>query len=59
MTANSPASPEGSILTPNGWVTGKVAFACLVKLDEDLRLQGVWVDGESIAPGFLAPPFIV
>jgi N-acetylglucosamine-6-phosphate deacetylase len=24
--------------------------ACLVKLDEDLRLQGVWVDGESIAP---------
>ena len=27
MTANSPASPEGSILTPNGWVTGKVEFA--------------------------------
>ena len=26
------------------------ARACLVKLDEDLRLQGVWVDGESIAP---------
>jgi N-acetylglucosamine-6-phosphate deacetylase len=25
------------------------ARACLVKLDEDLRLQGVWVDGESIA----------
>jgi Oxidoreductase family, NAD-binding Rossmann fold/Amidohydrolase family len=28
------------------------ARACLVKLDEDLRLQGVWVDGESIAPAF-------
>jgi N-acetylglucosamine-6-phosphate deacetylase len=26
------------------------ARACLVKLDEDLRLQGVWVDGEGIAP---------
>jgi N-acetylglucosamine-6-phosphate deacetylase len=26
------------------------ARACLVKLDQDLRLQGVWVDGESIAP---------
>jgi N-acetylglucosamine-6-phosphate deacetylase len=26
------------------------ARACLVKLDEDLRLQGVWVDGETIAP---------
>jgi N-acetylglucosamine-6-phosphate deacetylase len=26
------------------------ARACLVKLDEELRLQGVWVDGESIAP---------
>jgi len=26
------------------------ARACLVKLNEDLRLQGVWVDGESIAP---------
>src|ERR1700751_1388668 len=27
MTANSSTSPEGSILTPNGWVTGKVEFA--------------------------------
>ena len=27
MTANSLASPEGSILTPNGWATGKVEFA--------------------------------
>jgi N-acetylglucosamine-6-phosphate deacetylase len=26
------------------------ARGCLVKLDEDLRLQGVWVDGESIPP---------
>jgi N-acetylglucosamine-6-phosphate deacetylase len=26
------------------------ARACLVKLDEDLKLQGIWVDGESIAP---------
>ena len=26
------------------------ARACLVKLDQDLKLQGVWVDGESIAP---------
>ena len=32
---------------------GKIApgaRACLVKLGEDLKLQGVWVDGESIAP---------
>jgi hypothetical protein len=29
MTANSPASPEGSILTSNGWVIGKVEFAGL------------------------------
>jgi N-acetylglucosamine-6-phosphate deacetylase len=27
------------------------ARACLVTLDQDLKLQGVWVDGESIAPG--------
>ena len=27
MTSNSPASPEGSILTPDGWATGKVEFA--------------------------------
>ena len=26
MTAHSPESPEGSILTPKGWVTGKVQF---------------------------------
>ena len=26
------------------------ARACLVKLDEDFRLRGVWVDGESIEP---------
>ncbi|MBV8137850.1 MAG: amidohydrolase family protein [Deltaproteobacteria bacterium] len=25
------------------------ARACLVKLDEDLRLEGIWVDGEAIA----------
>lgn len=24
----------------------------IVKLDEDLRLQGVWVDGDSIVPAF-------
>jgi N-acetylglucosamine-6-phosphate deacetylase len=32
-----------------GWI-GPGARACLIKLDEDLRLQGVWVDGESITP---------
>jgi N-acetylglucosamine-6-phosphate deacetylase len=32
-----------------GWIEPG-ARACLVKLDEDLRLQGVWVDGESIPP---------
>jgi N-acetylglucosamine-6-phosphate deacetylase len=32
-----------------GWI-GPGARACLIKLDEDLRLQGVWVDGGSIAP---------
>jgi N-acetylglucosamine-6-phosphate deacetylase len=26
------------------------ARACLVQLDEDLQLQGVWVDGDSVAP---------
>ncbi|HEY0793889.1 MAG TPA: amidohydrolase family protein [Chthoniobacterales bacterium] len=28
------------------------ARACIVKLDEDLKLRGIWVDGESIAPAF-------
>jgi N-acetylglucosamine-6-phosphate deacetylase len=26
------------------------ARACLVKLDEDLKLRGIWVDGESVTP---------
>ncbi len=26
------------------------ARACLVKLDDALQLQGVWVDGETIPP---------
>jgi N-acetylglucosamine-6-phosphate deacetylase len=54
MTAN-PASPEGSILTPDGWVTGKVEFAG--------QLISV-VDGRTLAPDakpegpFILPGFI-
>ena len=42
MTANSLASPEGSILTPNGWVTGKVEFA-----GHAISV----IDGRTLAPG--------
>jgi N-acetylglucosamine-6-phosphate deacetylase len=34
------------------------ARACLVKLDEDLRLQGVWVDGERRVSNPLCNPLL-
>ena len=45
---------EGDAALAQSWQdVGRIepgARACLVKLDENLGLQGVWVDGESIAP---------
>ena len=55
MTVNSTASPEGSILTPNGSVTGKVEFA-----DHVISV----IDGRKLAAGakpkvpFVLPGFI-
>jgi N-acetylglucosamine-6-phosphate deacetylase len=55
MTANSPVSPEGSILTPNGWVTGKVEFAgCTISaVDGQMMAAGAKPKGPFILPGFI------
>ena len=55
MTANSPASPEGSILTPNGWVTGKVEFAGhgISVIDGRTLAAGAKPKGPFVLPGFI------
>src|SRR5713226_5026889 len=55
MTANSPASPEGSILTPNGWVTGKVEFAghAISVIDGRTLAPGAKPKGPFVLPGFI------
>ena len=55
MTANSPPSPEGSILTPNGWVTGKVEFAghTISAVDGRMTAAGAKPKGSFILPGFI------
>jgi N-acetylglucosamine-6-phosphate deacetylase len=55
MTANSPVSPEGSILTPNGWVTGKVEFAgrTIFAVDGQMMAAGAKPKGPFILPGFI------
>src|ERR1700722_5968885 len=55
MTTNSPASPEGSILTPNGWVTGKVEFAgqAISAIDGRTLPAGAKPKGPFVLPGFI------
>ena len=55
MTTNSPASPEGSILTPNGWVTGKVEFAgqAISAIDGRTLPAGAKPQGPFVLPGFI------
>jgi N-acetylglucosamine-6-phosphate deacetylase len=55
MTAHSPVSPEGSILTPNGWVTGKVEFAdrTISAVDGRMAAAGVKPKSPFILPGFI------
>src|SRR5260370_35757629 len=56
MTGNSPASAEGSILTPNGWVTGKVEFAghAISVIDGRTLAPGAKPKGPFVLPGFIA-----
>ena len=55
MIANSPASPEGSILTPNGWVTGKVEFAghAISAIEGRTLAPGAKPKGPFVLPGFI------
>ena len=54
MTASPLASPEGSILTPNGWVTGKVEFAGHAISAIDGRTTGrAKPNGPVVLPGFI------
>jgi N-acetylglucosamine-6-phosphate deacetylase len=55
MTTSSPASPEGSILTPNGWVTGKVEFAgrAISAIDGRMTAPGAKPKGPFVLPGFI------
>src|SRR5580704_16583600 len=55
MTTNSPASPEGSILTPNGWLTGKVEFAgqAISAIDGRTLPAGTKPEGPFVLPGFI------
>ena len=55
MTANSSTSPEGSILTPNGWVTGKVEFAghAISAIDGRRTAARARPKGPFVLPGFV------
>ncbi|CEF48680.1 unnamed protein product [uncultured bacterium] len=55
MSANSPASPEGSILTSKGWVTGKVEFAghAISVIDGRPLAAGAEPKGPFVLPGFI------
>src|SRR6202162_5465645 len=55
MTTHSPVSPEGSILTPNGWVTGKVELAghTISAVDGRMTAAGTKPKGPFVLPGFI------
>ena len=55
MTATTPASPEGSILTLNGWVAGKVGFAgqAISVIDGQTMPASAKPKGPFILPGFI------
>src|SRR3984957_19529855 len=50
-----PASPEGSILTPSAWVTGKVEFAgrAISVVDGRTLAAGVKPKAPYVLPGFI------
>jgi N-acetylglucosamine-6-phosphate deacetylase len=55
MTDNFLASPEGSILTPNGWVAGKVKFSgpAISVIDGRTLAAGAKPKGPYVLPGFI------
>ncbi len=55
MTADPPVSPEGSILTPEGWVTGKVKFAghLILEIEGRALAAGAKPKGPFVLPGFI------
>src|SRR5271163_633791 len=55
MTSNSLASPEGSILTPDGWATGKVEFAgrAIAAGTGEMLPEGARPKGPYVLPGFI------
>src|SRR5271170_1380203 len=55
MTSNSFASPEGSILTPDGWATGKVEFAgqAIAAVRGQMLPEGARPKGPYVLPGFI------
>ena len=55
MTANYPVSPEGTVLTPNGWVTGKVKFAghTISAVDGRMAAAVAKPKGPFVLPGFI------
>ena len=55
MNTHTPASPEGSILTPDGWVTGRVEFAggAISAVDGRKLAEGEKPNGPYILPGFI------
>ncbi len=55
MNANSLASPQGSILTPKGWVTGRVDIAGQVisTISGQTLAEGAKPKGPFVLPGFI------
>jgi N-acetylglucosamine-6-phosphate deacetylase len=55
MTTHTPVSPEGSILTPHGWVSGKVELAghTISALDGQMKAAGTKPKGPFVLPGFI------
>ena len=55
MTAHSSSSPEGSILTPNGWIIGKVEFAgpAISSIEGRMLAPGAEPKSPFVLPGFI------
>src|SRR5271154_5048221 len=55
MTSISPASPGGSILTPDGWATGKVEFAgrAIAAVTGEMLPESAKPKGPFVLPGFI------
>src|SRR6516165_5208217 len=55
MTNDCAVSPEGSILTPSGWVTGKVEFTghAISAINGRRTAPGAKPKGPFVLPGFI------